>query len=57
MPNRTEPTTTQQKNDPFNNYKAVKLNEDEAKRLHQMEIEAASASVSGADMDQSFNFR
>ena len=64
MPNRTEPTTTEQ-NDPFNKYKAAKLNEDEAKRLRQMEIEAAaaaSASVSGADMDQSFtlwkfNFR
>ena len=50
MPNRTDPTTTQQ-NDPFNKYKAAKLNEDEAKRLRQMEIEAAaaaSASVAGA---------
>ena len=47
MPNRTEPTTTQQ-NDPFNKYKAAKLNEDEAKRLRQMEIEAAAAaSASG----------
>ena len=46
MPNRTEPTTTEQ-NDPFNKYKAAKLNEDEAKRLRQMEIEAAVSSVSG----------
>ena len=50
MPNRTEPTTTQQ-NDPFNKYKAAKLNEDEAKRLRQMEIEAAAAASASGGTD------